>query len=147
MSPDVHFILTEEGFKDHEALLGEQGIEIRPKSRETVEDLEHGGISYVHTSGILWHEESVFAYDIDQNAEGIRLTVDAFAKSVDSGDALIAAIERAFPQPRRESPSLPQPPQRTLDKDSIVTTLGCLGILALLIAIGVFVVLGIRSVL
>ena len=146
MSDDVDFILTEEGFKALEALLSQQGVKVCPKSRETLEDLEHGGISHVCTSGLLVHGDCEFVYHIYQNAEGIRLTVDAFVHNRSSGEALVAAIGRVFPQPVRGFPPRSRP-ERNVDKDRIINTLGCLGVLTFVIAVCVFVIIGIRSIL
>jgi hypothetical protein len=146
MSPDVDFVLTEDGHKAHATLLAQQGIKVCPKSRETVEDLENGGISHVCTSGLLLHNDCEFVYHLYQDTESIRLTVDAFVHNRSTGEALVAAIGRVFPQPERGFPQSPRP-ERKLDNDRIVTTLGCVIALACFIALCVFVVLGIRSVL
>lgn len=148
MAPDVDFTLTEENFKAHEKLLNDQGLQVVPKSRETVEDLEKGGISHVCTSGILVFRECEFIYHIFQDAKGIRLTVDAFSHSKSVGEDLVTAITRIFPQtfpPSVSNLGSRSRPARKLDKNTIVNSIGCLGILILLAAVCFFAAFGVAK--
>jgi hypothetical protein len=148
MAPDVDFTLTEENFKVHEKLLDDQGVKVFPKSRETVEDLEKGGISHVCTSGILVFRECEFIYHMFQNAKGYRLNVEAFSHSSGLGDGLVAAIKCMFPQTFPPSAlNLPSRsvPARKLDKSQIVNGISCIGMLLLFCAACFFAAMGIRS--
>ena len=144
MAPDVDFTLTDENFKSLEQTLSGQGIKICPKSRETVEDLEKGGISHVRTSGILVFRECEFIYHIFENAEGYRLTVDAFTNHRSLGAALVGVLMDAYPQPEPGFPSLPLP-TRKLDKSRVVSNVGCICVWLFIGAVCFFCVLGIRG--
>ncbi len=144
MSPDVDFTLTEEDFKSLGQRLPEQGIAVRPKSRETFEDLEKGCISHVCTSGILVFCNCEFIYHVWQDTRGYRLTIDAFAHRHGVGVALVAAIKRAYPQPEHSFPDRPAPAGK-LDKSRVVNSMGCIGVLLFLCVICFFAVWGIWS--
>lgn len=142
MSPDVDFTLTEDNCKSYEQSLAGQGIKVCPKSRETAEDLEKGGISYVSTGGILVFREREYIYHIFQNAKGHRLTVDAFTHDLEAGEALVAAIKCVYPQREHKLPDRPIP-TRKLDKSRIVNAAGCIVMLLLFGAMCFFAAYGI----
>ena len=144
MSPDVDFNLTHEEFESFEKILGDRGIRVYPKARETVEDLEKGGISHVRLSGILVFENSEFVYHIYKYPKRCNFTVDAFTHKRTTGEALVAEIKRAFPQP--ESSFFSQSAtQRNVDQSNIKGRIGCMAVLLFIGAILFFAAVGIRS--
>jgi hypothetical protein len=145
MQPEVDFTLTDEEFNSYEKLLAERGIRVRAMSRETVEDLEKGGISHVCISGILVFEGAEFIYHISKFPKNCCLTVEAFAHSRSAGKALVAAIESAFPQDEHDVLSQ-HVPHRNRDKNDNIQTIGCFAFLVFIGAIVFFVIAGIRSV-
>jgi len=144
MPPDVDFKLSEEAFRNYEALLAEQGIVACPKARDTVEDLNEHKISFFSISGMLQFEGREFRYNVQQDQSGYRLDVHAFDHGRDPGKAIVAAIERVFPQPKRGILTQPRPKEET-SKFRVFTTLGCLGFIILFGALCFFAAIGLRS--
>jgi len=140
---DVDFTLTEEGFRSYERLLAEQDITVCPKARDTVEDLEESTIS-ITISGMLKHGGREFVYDVHQDRDSHRLSVHAFEHGPVPGEAIKAAVERAFPQSKPVIPVHPKV-KRELDIFSVITTVCCLGLIILFAALCFFAVIGIRS--
>ena len=144
MPPDVDFKLSEEAFRNYEALLAEQGIVARPTARDTVEDLKEHKISFFSISGMLQFEGREFRYNVQQDQFGYRLDVHAFDHGRDPGKAIVAAIEKVFPQSERGILTQPRPKEET-SKFRVFTTLGCLGFIILFGALCFFAAIGLRS--
>ncbi len=143
MSPDIGLNLTEQAFKSFEALLAAQGIKVCPKSKSSTEDLVRGGILHEEFTGILLHENCEFIYRLSCDSPKYLLTIEAFAHGNKKGESLGAAVERAFPQSERDRmKAVPQSPNRRFDKARIIGTLGCLGVLAFVLAVIYFAFVG-----
>jgi hypothetical protein len=145
MSPYFHFTLTEDAYNRYESILAEQGISVEPKSRDTFELLD-GSPPMISVHGCLRHEGDEFPFTIKKHSNEYSLTVEAFQNDRAHGERLMAALERAFPQPERGILQRPRP-ERGWAGGRIIMTAGCVGCLTFIIAVGYFAVVGIRSLL
>jgi len=145
MPPDVDFKLSEEAFRNYEALLAGQGIVARPQVRDTVEDLNEHKVSFFSISGILQFEGREFRYNVQQDQFGYRLDVHAFDHGREPGKAIVTAIEKVFPQSERGILTHPLPKEAETRQFRVVATLGCLGFIMLFGALCFFAVIGLRS--
>jgi hypothetical protein len=141
---DVDFVVTAEDFESYEKRLAERGIKVRPMARETVEDLEKGGLSHLSISGILVFDGAEYIYHISKFPKTCRLTLDAFSHDKRRGEALLAEIRRVFPQPERVTAVQLGTPDPYRNR-TIPNIIGCLIVLAFIGAVCFFAIVGIRS--
>ena len=143
MAPDVTYVLTEDRYARYESLLAEQGVTVLPKSRETLEVLETPSESMFSVHGLVSHEGREFRFTIQRDQFGHHFYLYPFEDGVAGGKAVMDAVERAFPQPKRGVLQQPRP-KRKWDTSRIFNTAGCLGIILFIAAVCFFAAVGIR---
>jgi hypothetical protein len=142
MKTDVDLMVTADDFATYEKRFADCGMGIRPLARETVEDIEKGGVSHVTISGILTCGEAEYVYHITKYATLCRLTVDAFSHGTVRGNALMNDLRHLFPHPKGPHDLAPGSANRRALANLIV----CLVILALVGALFYFAIVGLKSV-
>ena len=147
MAPDVSYYLTEDQYNCYGSLLAAQGVKVLPQTRETIECLGTPTDSMLSVHGLVIHEDKEFRFIIQcsnlSHRLGHRFDLYAFESGVAEGEAVMAAVERAFPQPKRGGLQQPRP-ERKWDARRVFSAMGCLGVIVLFGAVCFFVVVGIR---
>jgi hypothetical protein len=154
MAPDVTYVLDEDAFTRYEALLAAHGIRVFPKTRETFESLDNPERSIITINGVLQHEGRDFRFTIRSAGTCLIPQRPSPGPSfhlyvVDQKDsearlAIMDAVERAFPQPKRDLQPTHQP-KRRIEPRTLVTNFGCLFFVAFIVLICILAVIGVHS--
>jgi len=144
MAPDVDYTLTEEEFNRYEILLAEQGVTVRPMRRESEEMLDSGATT-LRVYGALRQDTHEFPYTITKTSKGKHmLNVEPYRDGRGAAEGILAAVERAFPQPERGLFHRPQP-ERRFEPGTFTQNCGCLFIILFFVAVCVFAIIGVAS--
>ena len=144
MAPDVTYELSEDAFARYDSLLAAQGISVLPKSRDNFEVLDEPRESFCSIHGLVRHEDKEYRFTLRRDSSGFYFDLYAFEHGRVASVAVIAAVERAFPQPERGILRQRQP-ERPIEPGTFFTNYGCIFIIAFLVLVCVFAVIGVCS--
>ena len=148
MEPEFRFTISAEAAEQLDQILAANGLSFVRLSRETFEvlDKEHpyaqgGGGDHEKTHGILKHNAREFPCSIEKYAGKQMLCVTGNDLEDKRSSEVIEILERAFPQPKRGVMNRPKP-ERKVDKNRLVTSIGCIAVLVVILGTIILAIFG-----